>query len=701
MEEKPCNTSVTISKPALDRLSEIDRALGNKSRDRTGRDLILEYIERNRDLPANDRLTHISTVMRHPLPPPRWSDEGPVVPTRHLKLRLPDRRTSEKAQELAFRLPGQAQSRGHTHYRSRPLTDALMTSIAYKCRELGLDPITDPILAGVYPLIRQRAARGLWQLAVNATRTAPERVILRKAEASRENRDTHRAKTGEQLEPRHEEDVAALLEMVDLNDGEAVWHHDHRYHLVQYLAFHILSTTSKSDPARWEQALYDQAGEDWLTLVYDPVVRNPKPRAIKARVGRASPTSVGVSFEGRGGGAVWRAERIVALSKITDWLGQSASSGGTRSLRVDPPGWRLVLPDGWNPSFFTGSLPNDWAKHVAKRRVLHFDLDHPEGTPPRHMVWPTIDNDHGDPIPVAGLQTVLSALMDNTKDRRDVADPRKAATPRKAADPRKAAEILLLELMPSSPEADRGWHDRTVSTSDDVDDADSPFINSITADDNSLLPSPFDQSAGLPAADSSAVAGRPATPAPRYPGDVPPLPDLSRKTEPAETVEDTTDPRIEEDRWYADWLSRDGGASDVVLPVYVPAETARRLGFIDEAHAQRLIDDAKARNETAIEKALNVALLEHGQDDHDALDRVRNDPTQFAALAHKLRIEFVEVTAAWCWYVTTLSEEAETHPERLRWLAAHLTEVYTRVLDREMHAAVRRAAARFAYLHRG
>jgi hypothetical protein len=625
VEEKRCNTSVTIPKPALDRLNEIGRALGNKSRDKTGRDLILKYITRNKDLPADDRLTHISTVMRHPLPPPRWSDEGPVVPIRRLKLRLPNG-ASEKAQSLAFRLPGQAKSGGHTHYRSRPLTDAVMTSIAYECRELGLDPITDQVLTDVYPLIRQRAARGLWRLAANATRTGAERAILREAQGSEEDRESTKRIPGN-------------------GSSLGMWKVSPRY-------------------SRWTTST------------------TAKPCGI---------TIIGISFEGRGGGAVWRAERIMALSNIADWLSQSANSSGTRSLRVDPPGWRLELPGAWNPSFFTGSLPDVWAEHVANRRVLHFDLDRPLppgalGTRSRsHMVWPTID-DNGEPTPVAGLQTVLSALMDNATDRR------------KAADPRTAAEILLLELMPRGTDAGLAWHKRKRNT---PDAADPPFSNPITANDNFPYPTPTDQWADLSATSSLAMKDQPKKQMePRYPGDVPPLPDFSRKTQPAETAEDTADPRIEEDRWYDDWVRSSGGASDVFLPVYVPAETAQQLGFIDEAHAQRLIDDAKARNETAIDTALKRALLDHGQDDRDALEKVKNDPAQFAQLAHKLRIEFREVTAAWCWYVPTLSEETETDPERLRWLSNHLTEVYTRALEHEMHDAVRRAAARFAYLHR-
>ena len=75
--EQRFDTNVRISKPALDRLSEIAHCLGRKSRDHTARYLLLKYIEKNDGAPADDRLTHISTVMRHPLPPREW-DEDPV-----------------------------------------------------------------------------------------------------------------------------------------------------------------------------------------------------------------------------------------------------------------------------------------------------------------------------------------------------------------------------------------------------------------------------------------------------------------------------------------------------------------------------------------------------------------------------------------------------------------------------------------------
>jgi len=134
--------------------------------------------------------------------------------------------------------------------------------------------------------------------------------------------------------------------------------------------------------------------------------------------------------------------------------------------------------------------------------------------------------------------------------------------------------------------------------------------------------------------------------------------------------------------------------------VFVPVETAQRLGFIDNAHAQRLIEDAKAQTEKAMNSALRDASRECQPADRAALKKAMDDPARFSKLALELAIDFYEVSAAWCWRVTSLSDEVETNSERLPWLAAHLTELYTRELARQMEQAVRAAARQFAHLHR-
>lgn len=83
-----------------------------------------------------------------------------------------------------------------------------------------------------------------------------------------------------------------------------------------------------------------------------------------------------------------------------------------------------------------------------------------------------------------------------------------------------------------------------------------------------------------------------------------------------------------------------------------------------------------------------------------ALQKATNDPARFSTLARKLGVDFYPVSAAWCWYVPSLSDQVETDPDRLHWLATHLIKVYTRELDRDMEQAVRAAARQFAHLHR-
>lgn len=459
MAAKRPDTNVTIPKPALDRLSEIDRALGNKSRDQTGRYLLLKYIERNEPLAAADRLTHISTVMRHPLP--TVPDEDAVVPTRRLRLRI-TKSDSNQAREMAFRLPCRAQSRGHTDYQSRLLTDAVMTSIAYECRELGVEPITDQVLEGVHPLLRQRAALGLWRLAVHATRTGAERAILREAEGSREDRETHSASSGKPPGgPRYVEGVAALLEMNDLDDGEAVWHYDHRFQLVQFLASRFSSTRRVLE--RWEQALYDQEGDDWQELCADSITLGPRPRGMRRRAGRPPPRCDRDQFRGprrrsrmactTHSGAAHNRRLAQHFGKLHErpHIGHPSSGLAT-----------YTLLDDWNPPFIPDPSLSVWAEHIAEHRVLHVDLDQehlPGASATRsrgHMVWPTIDDATGEPEPVAGLQTVLATLLDRT------------------GDPRKVAEILLLELMPGDAAAGQKWRDRAAGTSGDADDPPSP-----------------------------------------------------------------------------------------------------------------------------------------------------------------------------------------------------------------------------------
>lgn len=634
--EQRFDTNVRISKPALDRLSEIAYCLGRKSRDHTARYLLLKYIEKNGGVPADDRLTHISTVMRHPLPPREW-DEDPV-PVRRVRLRLPAG-ASDKARSLAFRVPGQAKSRGHADYQSRLLTDALMTSIAEECCELGLSPITDSALQDVRPLIRHRAARGLWQLAVNATRTDVEKDVLTEAAESREEREQLAARTGDPIEDdRYVDKLAAvLLQTTNPDDGEAVWHREDRFRLVQFIASEILSTAAGNDTDLIERALYNQCGQEWEELVADTVNLSPKRR----RKGRPSNKELALAHENnvlrewRGGAAKWRAQRILALPRIVEWLAQSAKSKADRTFEVDPPGWRLVLPDSWNPTFHPpGPLPGNWAEHVAQQRVLHFDLGDTQ------MLWPTVDAPHGDPNvsrPVAGLQRALASLLDRKGDARQV------------------VEIVLLELI-------------SRHNSESADQARTTNRDGRTA--------------------SSSAAGTAIPPGGKRPNKA--LDELllgEDGEQPFPGSDDETDNDLR--------LASDD--PDVLLPVYVPAETAYKLNFIDRAHAKKLTDQAKSITLDRMRRALAEARRNKEPSQHGALEKAMNNPAQFAKLARKLNIRFHVEHAVWRWHVTSFSTEitAKTTRDQVRWLAASLSATHTLELERKMESAGRAAVAQY------
>ena len=67
-----------------------------------------------------DRITHLTTVLRLPRLPPGRKREDPRP---HLRLRVPEALKSA-ALEHAFLLPGQSPRHGHHDYAGGPLTDS-------------------------------------------------------------------------------------------------------------------------------------------------------------------------------------------------------------------------------------------------------------------------------------------------------------------------------------------------------------------------------------------------------------------------------------------------------------------------------------------------------------------------------------------------------------------------------------------------
>ncbi|MDQ0305560.1 hypothetical protein J2S46_000116 [Kitasatospora herbaricolor] len=149
----PAHTETNIRLPhcALDALAAV-AAHRSTSRDETLRQLLAKHVEEQEKLDPADRLTHISTVLRYP--PPRWrTDPRRDAPVR---LRAPAA-LLERAPSLSLTLPGQHE-RAHRGYQSRRLTDAVMTAIA------RAKYFTDEFLDDLHPLLRRRAALGLWRL---------------------------------------------------------------------------------------------------------------------------------------------------------------------------------------------------------------------------------------------------------------------------------------------------------------------------------------------------------------------------------------------------------------------------------------------------------------------------------------------------------------------------------------------------------
>lgn len=165
------STSVLVPRQAADALAAAATKLGT-SREVAARLVLAEHLAAQRDRSIDDRLVHISTVLRFP-PAPLPEKPDPRV---RLPLRL-DPGVDEEFVELAFRLPGQPRRQGHRDYGARPLADALVTAVALR------EPFEVEGLEGLPSVLRWCEAIGLWRLVVAATRTAPELQILKEESA--------------------------------------------------------------------------------------------------------------------------------------------------------------------------------------------------------------------------------------------------------------------------------------------------------------------------------------------------------------------------------------------------------------------------------------------------------------------------------------------------------------------------------------
>ncbi|BCN56629.1 hypothetical protein RE9425_50190 (plasmid) [Prescottella equi] len=398
--------NVQLPQCAYDALEKVkaDRAL---SRDKTVRQLLTEYIDdqhtrSGEDDVADDRLTHISTLMRHPLPAGR----GQPKPGTSLVFRAPSE-VIEEAKRLAFALPGQSRTRGHHDYQARPLTDAVMTAIA------RVQPFDDDILRRVeMPLIRQRAAAGLWRLVVAATLSGSEWEVLEAAYAEAQERSNAES-IGRRPGP-----VSPIVRVADeLKEGNQSWHAPQRSLIARKIARQLLSGPLAAEN---EQILYEQDPRDrrWNDLLVEYTFHMREHGIVR--------------YEGRGAGVVWRTRRQLQLDELHKWLivtAEPTPSGHPHALVMEPPGWKLIMPTSWRPIVRGAREPRPagWDEHVTSGNVLEIEAGS------KCVLWPTLPAPDG-PCPVPRLEHVI--------------------TQAKSLRPERIVEVLLRYIPDDDPDDD-------------------------------------------------------------------------------------------------------------------------------------------------------------------------------------------------------------------------------------------------------
>ncbi|NYH55354.1 hypothetical protein HNR06_004943 [Nocardiopsis arvandica] len=317
---------------------------------------------------ADDRITHISTVLRYP-PAPLWRGEP------RSDKRLPFRAEPgliDRARDVSLRLPGQSQ-RAHRDYQSRLLTDAVMTAIAAE------EPFVDEFLEGMLPLLRHRSALGLWKLAVAMTSTQPELTVRSAAEEERE-------RTREDIALLDAEEFALrdwLLRVAKALEKEVAWHSPDRFQVAANIVRKVLSGDRACIN---EQALYEQESA-WAKLHQN---------LLDANSGK------NYSLAGRGGTAVWRAERKVTVQDFGDWLIERTEAERT----MCPPGWLVRSPRKWRArTFFPRALQvlEPYKTWAAEGRLLVFPYKN------RQAVWPLTRSAQGRWERVPGIEPIVSA----------------------------------------------------------------------------------------------------------------------------------------------------------------------------------------------------------------------------------------------------------------------------------------------------
>lgn len=292
-------TSVRLSPPAFAALEaiKIDRGV---SRDAAVRRLLEEYVAAQSDRSEDERLTHISTVLRYPPRPAARSEVDDRV-------RVAFRASAETvalAMSFALRLPGQPVRRGPRDYSPRPLTDALNVAIA------SVRPFIDAGLEDLPTVISQAAALGLWRLTVAATLSRAEQRVVLTAPSS---------------------DLALILQ-----DEDVAWHAPMRFEVALHIARKLFAGEDGAGKLRMVEAQRD----DFAALLHEFARTEWEDSPLL----RDCPAVGRLRYEGRGGAAVWRAERKLTMTHLARWVVHDGAYGEFRTLQ---PQWTVASMPGW------------------------------------------------------------------------------------------------------------------------------------------------------------------------------------------------------------------------------------------------------------------------------------------------------------------------------------------------------------------
>jgi hypothetical protein len=317
--------------------------------------LVTDHVHAQIAREPESRLVHMSSVLAWP-PPALGRRGGQRDGRRRVPLRLDDE-VVVAAKECAFILPGQASSRGPQHYKARPLTDAVTTALAlaHPFDEVGLEDLP--------PILTYRQALALWRLTVAATATRAEQHAL------------------------YAKGVTADI----LRQEDVAWHHPWRFEVAHHLARLLLAASDREE----NLAMLHRQGADFEAQLYDLERTDDFSDHSWLHDAPARPQDM----QGRGGAAVWRADRKLAVEDISRWL---HSAPRPTPLSVDRPGWDLAVPRNWVgvPHRVGDRVPQGQLADVEAGRVLRVA----HGS--RFTLWPY----QHDGSPIRGFEHITAPL---------------------------------------------------------------------------------------------------------------------------------------------------------------------------------------------------------------------------------------------------------------------------------------------------